>query len=372
MTVSTPIICAAYTLPLPQPRWLSVAVDGLSRAQPVVSAVFAPALFPTALQKRAAIAVVAAAAADVVAFRARLECSVWQALMQSSAATAHTSTIDLPCPVTPPSMPPALHLIYTAAECRVAIPFNATSGTSGFNVSLSFLPSPSAKRFTFRTFTGAAADSDAAQFSAEGERVEVQAEAAFASRDVGTVVPLCAVIWTAAASPAANASAFNTSLTRMHCVLLLVQPCTVCARRSIAYTAATMFPPASPKLLMALNLNTVRAVAPPPPGFSVSPPALSPPQRAWLLLPELQRTQAFNMPEGLLLQTGIAHTIVKGESLASIVGVLRGTLPMLAAANPGLPMNATEAGAGGGDYELNEGAMLCVQPRSSGSSDGGV
>jgi hypothetical protein len=83
------------------------------------------------------------------------------------------------------------------------------------------------------------------------------------------------------------------------------------------------------------------------------------------LLPELKRTQAFNMSEGHVLQTGIAHTVVKGDSLATVTAVLQSTLSQLEAANPGLPMNASEAGAGGGDYELIEGAMLCVQPVSS-------
>ena len=366
MTVSTPLICASYSLPLPRLHWLAVGPDML-RAQTITAVVFAPTQFPTAIQYRYAAAVISAAASEVVSFRVRLECFVWRVLLsQRDSASVHASTTtESLCPITPPSMLPGLQLISTAANCRVLIPFNASSGTSGFNLSLSFMVSPSAARFSFHLYSGTAVNDVATQFSATGERVDVLAEATFTFRDVGAVFPLCAVIWTFAASPSVDASAFNASVTRMHCVLVFVRPCAVCGRISIAYTATTMLPRVSPELLMALNLETVRSLPLPPPGFSVSPRALLHPQRASLLLPELKRTQAFNMSEGHVLQTGIVHTVVKGDSLATVTAVLQSNLSQLEAANPGLPMNASEAGTGGGDYELIEGAMLCVQPLSS-------
>jgi hypothetical protein len=369
VTVSTPFICAAYSLPLPLPRWLSVGLD-VMRAQPVAASVFAPTLFPTALQHRAAVAAVQAAAAQAVAFRARIECAVWHMLLsQSSTASADaSSSTESACPPLPPSTPPGLQLVPTAAECRVTVPFTAISGVPGFDVRLSFPRSPATARFAFRVLSGAAVADDSALFAATGERVEVQAEATLPHLDVGAVVPLCAVMWTVAAAPAVNASAFDAAFARVHCVVLLVQPCLVCSRRSISHTAMTASPPASPQLLMALNLNTVRSLPPPPAGFSVSPLALSRRQRASLLLPELQRTHAFHMADGHLLQTGIAHTISNGDSLAAVAARLRSTVALLAAANPGLPANASEAGGGGGDYELIEGALLCVQPVSSSGS----
>lgn len=362
MTVSTPFICASYTLPLPRPRWLSIGPD-MSRAHASAADVLSPTQFPTAVQRRAAAAVVAAAAADVVAFRERLECGVWRMLLSQSNPAA-SATTEPPCPPVPDSMQPGLQLVLTAAECRVLIPFNATSDTTGFNASLSFLRSPSAQRFNFYTSAGSPVDDDAAQHTATGERVEVQAEARFTYRDVGAVIPLCAVLWTAAASPS-DVPVFNASMTRMHCVLVLVRPCLVCGRRSIAYTASTLWPRTPTQLLMALNLNTVRSIPPLPPGFSVAPPLVSRVQRPSLLLPELQRTHVFNMPDGHLLQTGIAHTIVDGDSLAFVASTLQSDLPLLAAANPGLPANASVAGGGGGDYELIQGAMLCVLPLSN-------
>jgi hypothetical protein len=366
MTVSTPFICASYSLPLPRPYWLTVGPDMLG-AQTITAAMFAPTHFPTAIQHRNAAAVISSAAAEVVSFRARLECFVWRVLLsqRNSASFDAFTTTESPCPVTPPSMLPGLQLVSTAADCRVLIPFNASSGISGFNLSLSFMQSPSAERFSFHLFSGTAVDHVATQFSATGERVDVLAEATFTFRDVGAIVPLCAVIWTLAASPFVDASAFNASLTRTHCVMVSVRSCAVCGRLSIAYTATTMYPRVSPQLLMALNLETVRSLSLPPPGFSVSPRTLLHPQIASQLLPELKRTQAFNMSEGHLLQTGIVHTVVKGDSLATVTVLLHSNLSLLEAANPGLPMNASEAGTGGGDYELIEGAMLCVQPLSS-------
>lgn len=365
MTVSTPFICASYTLPLPRPRWLSIGPD-MSRAHASAADVLSPTQFPTAVQRRAAAAVIATAAADVVAFRERLECGVWRMLLSQSNAAAPATT-EPPCPPVPRSMQPGLQLVFTAAECRVLIPFNATSDTTGFNASVSFLQSPSAQRFNFRTSAGSRVDDDAAQHTATGERVQVQAEATFTYRDIGAVIPLCAVLWTAAASPS-DASVFNASMTRMHCVLVLVRPCLVCGRRSIAYTASTLWPRTPTQLLMALNLNTVRSITPLPPGFSVAPPLVSRVQRPSLLLPELLRTHVFNMSDGHLLQTGIAHTIVDGDSLAFVASTLQSDLPLLAAANPGLPTNASAAGGGGGDYELIQGAMLCVLPLSSSKS----
>jgi hypothetical protein len=367
MTISTPFMCVAYSLPLPQPYWLSVGPD-LSRAQTSAAALFPPAQFPTRLQQRAAVAATEAAAAQVVALGARIDCSVWRMLLsQSSAAYVDGSTgSESACPAMPPSMMPGLQLMLTAAECRLIIPFIATSGTSGFYVSISFLRSLSSQLFSFRTLNGTAVKDDTVQFSATGERVEVQAQVLLAHRNVGEVIPLCAVIWTAAMSRSVNTSAFNAAFARLHCVVVLVRPCMVCGRRSISYTAMTMSPPVAPQLLMALNLNTVRSLHPPPPGFTLSPPALFRPQRASPLLPELQRAHVFNMEEGHVLQTGIAHTIGRGDSLAAIAARLHSTFPLLAAWNPGLPLNASEAGAGGADDELVVGALLCVQPVSSG------
>jgi hypothetical protein len=285
-------------------------------------------------------------------------------LAQSSAAAAATES---PCPYFAPGMQPGVQLINTAAECHVAIPFNASSGTTAFNVSLSFLGSSSADRFTFRISTGAETDSDKAHLSVTGNVVEVQAEAVFSSRDIGSVIPLCAVIWMVAASPSVNASFFHPAMTRMQCVLVVVQPCLVCGRRSVSHTASTLSPPISSELLMALNLNTIHSLQKPSFGFSVSPPAVSRQQRASSSLPELRRTHASHMSEGQLLQTGIAHTIIRGDSLAAVAAALQSTLTSIIATNPGLPMNASAAGAGSGDYALIEGAMLCVQPQRRGA-----
>jgi hypothetical protein len=367
MTISTPFICASYTLPLPQPRWLAVGPD-ISRSQNSAVGAFLPTLFPTALQSRAAAAVAAAAAADAVAFSAQLECEVWRMLLSQSSSDS-SSNSESPCPHVPPSMLPGLQVVYTAAECRVRIPFNATSNTSGFNASISFMQSPSAERFSFLTLSGAAHDNDTSQYTATGERIEVQAEATFSFRDVGAVIPLCAVLWTASAPLSVNASNFNAAMTRTHCVLVLVQPCFVCGRRSIAYTASTMAPRSPTQLLMALNLNTVRSLPPPPSGFTLSPSVFSRPHRASLLLPELKRIPAFDMPEGHMLQTGLVHTIVGGDSLASVATQFEVSLNLLALANPGLPVNASVAAAGGGDYALTEGAFLCVRPVMSSGND---
>jgi hypothetical protein len=367
MTVSTPFVCVAYSLPLPLPRWLSAGPDML-RAQPRAASVFQPSQFPTALQQRAAVAAVEAAAAQAVALRTRIECTVWHTLLsQGIAAPADAySGSESACPVVPPHMLPGLQLMPTAAGCQLAIPFTATSGTSGFDVNISFLRSPSAQRFSFRTLTGSEVEDGYSQFSVTGERVEVQAQVTLSQRDVGAVIPLCAVMWAAAASASVDESVFDAKSTRVHCVAVLAQPCMVCGRRSISYTAMTMSPPVSPQLLMALNLNTVRSLPPPPPGFSVSPPARFRSQQASPLLPELQRSHASSMQDGHLLQTGIAHTIGFRDTLAAVAARLRSSLPLLAAWNPGLPMNASEAGAGGADHELVEGAVLCVQPVSSG------
>jgi hypothetical protein len=371
MTISTPFMCAAYSLPLPQPRWLLAGPD-VTRALSSAAALFPPTQFPTAMQRRAAVAAVEAAASDAVALRTRMECAVRHMLLsQSSSVPFDTSAgSESACPAAPPSALPGLQLVPSAAECRVTIPFTATSGTSGFDVKLSFPRSPSAQRFSFSVSTGAAVEDGAALFSASGERVAVHAQATLTQRDVGVVVPVCAVMWMVAASPSVNVSAFNATFTRVQCVAVLAHTCMVCGRRSISHTAMTMSPQSSPQLLMALNLNTVRSLPPPPPGFSLSPPAFVRLQRASPLLPELQRPHAFNMADGHLLQTGIAHTIAPGDSLASAAASLRSSLPLLAASNPGLPMNASEAGAGGTDFELIVGALLCVQPVSS--SGGGA
>jgi hypothetical protein len=113
------------------------------------------------------------------------------------------------------------------------VPFTAISGVPGFDVRHSFPRSRATARFAFRVLSGAAVADDSALIAATGERVVVQAEATLLHLDVGAVVPLCSVMWAAAAAPAVNASAFNAAFSRAHCVVVPVQPCLVGGRRSI-------------------------------------------------------------------------------------------------------------------------------------------